>query len=181
MNSTILIVEDERDIADLFATWLSQEYDCKVAYDGESALKVLDNQVDAILLDRRMPGLSGDEVLSMIRDKGINCPVGMVTAVEPDFDIVEMGFDDYVVKPVGAAELLSFVDELVSVSDYERDIRRLYQLASKRAVLETAKNGPELEESSAYRELLDEFEQVKMSADATRDSMGEEQLFSQLC
>lgn len=178
---TILVVEDERDIADLFATWLDEEYGCRVAYDGETALDLVDEDVDAILLDRRMPGLSGDEVLEAIREHGLDCPVGMVTAVEPDLDIVEMGFDDYVVKPVGAEELHAFVDDLLSLSSYEREMRRFYQLASKRAALETAKKQPELEQSSAYQELLEELEDAKTAADANRDASTEDQLFSELC
>ncbi len=179
-TSLILIVEDERDIADLFATWLADTYETRVAYDGEEALERVDADVDAVLLDRRMPGLSGDEVLEEIRSRGIGCPVGMVTAVEPDLDILEMGFDDYIVKPVGAEELLEFVDSLLSISNYQRDIRRLYQLASKKAALETTKQGAELEGSEDYQELLDELEDVKSTADANRDALSDDQLFNEL-
>lgn len=178
--STVLIVEDERDIADLFAMWLRDEYDSRVAYDGKEALEEVDEDVNAILLDRRMPGLSGDEVLAELRERGIECPVGMATAVEPDLDILEMGFDDYIVKPVGADELTDFVDALVSVSEHERDIRRLYQLASKKSALETTKKGPELEASEEYQALLEELETVRHRADANRDAIGDERLFGEL-
>lgn len=178
---TILIVEDERDIADLFAAWLEEDYQCRVAYGGEEALDLVDDEVDAILLDRRMPDRSGDEVLRELRDRDITCPVGMVTAVEPDLDILEMGFDDYIVKPVGGDALLTFVKDLLSVTSYERDIRRLYQLANKRAALETTKQEPELEESSAYQDLLSEFDEAMESANANRDALSDEQLFSELC
>lgn len=177
---TICIVEDERDIADLFAAWLESDYECRVAYGGDEALKIIDQDVDAILLDRRMPDRSGDEVLAELRTRDINCPVGMVTAVEPDLDIVEMGFDDYIVKPVGGQALQDFVKDLLSVSSYERDIRRLYQLANKRAVLETTKQDPELKESEAYQELLQELEHARETADAHRDSLSDDQLFSEL-
>jgi len=99
----VLVVEDEPDLADLYAAWLGDEYRVRTAYGGQEALDELDeadDEVDAILLDRRMPGLSGDEVLAAVRERGIDCRVAMVTAVEPDFDILKMGFDDYLVKPV---------------------------------------------------------------------------------
>lgn len=179
-HPTILIVEDEQELADLFAAWLDAEYDCRVAYDGESALEAVDESVDAMLLDRRMPGLSGDEVLEQLRAQGLDCPIGMVTAVEPTFDIVEMGFDDYIVKPVGAEELQSFVNNLLSLSGYDQNIRRFFQLSSKRSVLESTKNEQELAESEEYQTLVSELEQVREAADADRDAMAGTDSFSKL-
>lgn len=168
---TVLIVEDEHDLADLFATWLEGRYECRVAYDGEAALESVDPDVDVILLDRRMPGLSGDEVLDLVRDQGLECPIGMVTAVEPDFDIVAMGFDDYVVKPVVGDELREFVADLLAVSEYDQEIRRYYQLVSKRAALETTKQETELTENEEYQLLLEELEQVRDAADRRRETL----------
>ena len=115
----VLVVEDEPDLADLYAAWLGDEYRVRTAYGGREALDELDeaDEVDAILLDRRMPGLSGDEVLTAVRDRGIDCRVAMVTAVEPDFDILEMGFDDYLVKPVSKDDLLGVVETMRSRSE----------------------------------------------------------------
>ena len=81
----VLVVEDEPDLADLYATWLKIDYSVRTAYGGEEAVEQLDDEIDVVLLDRRMPGLSGDEVLTKIRERGIDCYVSMVTAVEPDF------------------------------------------------------------------------------------------------
>jgi CheY-like chemotaxis protein len=96
----ILVVDDEQPIADLFARWLEDEYDVRVAYSGGEALASLDDSLDVVLLDRDMPDMSGDGVLDTIRSRGIDCRVGMVTAVEPDFDVLTLGYDAYVVKPV---------------------------------------------------------------------------------
>lgn len=177
---TVLIVEDEKPLADLFVAWLAEEYECKRAYDGHEALEVVDDDVDAVLLDRRMPGLSGDEVLEEIRARGIDCPVGMVTAVEPDFEIVEMGFDDYIVKPVATDELHAFVEDLLALPNYERELQRFFQLASKRAALETAKNEAELQQSEEYQTLLEELEDVRRTADANRDELMGRAPFSKL-
>ncbi len=80
----VLVVEDEPDLADLYATWLRGEYRVRVAYGGREALEKLDDEVEVVLLDRRMPDLSGDEALKEIRERGFDCRVAMVTAVEPD-------------------------------------------------------------------------------------------------
>jgi len=60
---------------------------------------VIDETVDVVLLDRMMPGMSGQEVLAAIRERGLDCRVAMVTAVDADFDVIEMGFDEYLGKP----------------------------------------------------------------------------------
>ena len=171
---TILIVEDEVELAELFAAWLTEDYECRIAHNGDEALEAVDDDVDAVLLDRRMPGISGDEVLTRFRDRGIECPIGMVTAVEPDFDIVEMGFDDYIVKPVSRSDLVEFVRNLLSLSGYEQDVKDYFQLAAKRAALESAKNESELQRSEEYQELVAELEAVQQRADNQRDELMEE-------
>ena len=109
----VLIVEDERELADLYGEWLEMA-GCSVrtAYDGRAAIEYLDSEVDVVLLDRRLPEIRGKQVLERIRDSERDCSVAMVTAVEPEVDIVEMGFDEYIVKPVEQAELTDLVDEL---------------------------------------------------------------------
>ncbi len=84
-------------------------YDVRRAYEGHEALELLDGEVNIVLLDRRMPGLSGDEVLSELRRRELHSRVVMVTAVKPDFDIIDMGFDDYLVKPVSKDDLFTTV------------------------------------------------------------------------
>ena len=114
-RTTVLIVEDERDLADLYAEWLkSAGYRTHTAYRGATALEAADEAVDVALLDRRLPEMQGEEVLDRIRERGLGCAVAMVTAVEPEADIVEMGFDEYAVKPVGESELTALVDELAT-------------------------------------------------------------------
>lgn len=177
---TVLIIEDERELADLFAAWLLNEYDCRTAYDGQTALEIIDDDVDVVLLDRRMPGLSGDAVLTQLRERGYRCPVGMVTAVEPDFDIVAMGFDDYIVKPVAADDLQAFVASLLSVATYEDDVQEFFRLSTKRATLEAAKNPDELERNQEYQQLLCELKELKGHADAARDQILDDDAFSRL-
>ena len=70
---TILVVDDERQLADLYATWVGDDYAVRTAYDGQSALEQADEAVDVVLLDRHMPDLTGDEVLGRIRDRGLDC------------------------------------------------------------------------------------------------------------
>ncbi|WP_049985397.1 response regulator transcription factor [Halobellus rufus] len=174
----VLVVEDEPDLADLYATWLRDEYRVRVAYGGREALDELDDEVDVVLLDRRMPDLSGDEALTAIRDRGFGCRVAMVTAVEPDFDIVEMGFDDYLVKPVSRDSLKETVENLLRRSRYDDGIQELFALASKKALLESEKDAATLEAHEEYQELTERVRELRSDLDETLTSFDEEHDFT---
>jgi DNA-binding response OmpR family regulator len=168
---TVLVVDDERDLADLYAAWLEADYRVRTAYGGDEAMAALDETVDVALIDRLMPAVSGDEVLEHVRREAYACRVSMVTAVEPDFDIIEMGFDDYLVKPVRRDELQETVESLRSRSTYDDQLREYFALASKRAALEAQKSERELAESESYAQLTQEFERLQSDIDQTVATM----------
>ncbi|MUV56572.1 HalX domain-containing protein [Halogeometricum sp. CBA1124] len=170
----VLIVEDEPDLADLYATWLRENCTVRVAYGGHEALDELDEDVDVVLLDRRMPDLSGDEALAEIRNRGFDCRVAMVTAVEPDFDIVAMGFDDYLVKPVSKEALEETVDNLLRRNTYNDGVQELFSLASKKALLESEKEATALEENDEYQELDTRLTELREDLDETLQQFDEE-------
>lgn len=170
---TVLVVEDEPDLADLYAEWLRDEYDVRTAYGGEEALDTIDSDVDIVLLDRRMPNLSGDEVLDAIRDRDIGCRVAMVTAVEPDFDIVEMGFDNYLVKPVSRDALQRTVSNLLLRSEYDEGMQELFSLSSKKALLESERRSAELEDHDEYQDLTDRIRELRDELDRKLDRIDE--------
>jgi len=173
----VLVVEDEPDLADLYAAWLSDEYRVRTAYGGQEALEEIgeaNDEVDAILLDRRMPGLSGDEVLSAVRERGVDCRVAMVTAVEPDFDILKMGFDDYLVKPVTSDTLRETVEGLLRRGEYDTEMQELFSLTSKKAMLETEKSATELTDNEEYQRLTDRIEALRSQADDSLEAVTED-------
>ncbi|MFB6081768.1 MAG: response regulator [Halanaeroarchaeum sp.] len=135
---TVLVVDDERGIRDLIHAWLQDDYTVRVAGDGRAAIDLLDDSIDLALLDRRMPGVTGDEVLATIREEGYDFPVAMITAVSPDVDIVDMAFDDYVVKPVTKEEVRAVVETLIQRASYDQKSREFFRLASKKAKLEAS-------------------------------------------
>jgi DNA-binding response OmpR family regulator len=173
----VLIVEDEPDLADLYATWLRDEYVPRVTYGGAEALEELDDEVSVVLLDRRMPEVSGDAVLEAIRDRDIDCRVAMVTAVEPDFDIVAMGFDDYLVKPVSKDVLRATVDNMHLRSSYDAGVQRLFSLASKKALLESEKSQTALADNPEYADLEAELGELRADLDETIRELGERDEF----
>ena len=182
-HNRVLIVDDEPDLADLYASWLHEEYAVETAYDGTGALDVLDESVDVVLLDRRMPGMSGDAVLEWIRDRGLGCRVAMITAVDPDFDILELGFDAYVTKPVAAPELADVTERLIRRSEYTDTLQELFAKLSTRETLAAEKPAFELDADERYRKLEAEVEALREESEAHMSELdGEdfEALFYQL-
>ncbi|MFB6071536.1 MAG: response regulator transcription factor [Halobacterium sp.] len=164
-TATVLVVEDERELADLYADWLAETYDVRTAYSAEDALEELDEDVDVVLLDRRLPESSGDEVLETVRDAGYDCRVAMVTAVDPDFDLLELGVDAYVVKPVSRSDLEDLVSRLLARRLYSDEVQEYFSLAAKRATLETAKTEEELADSEQYQQLCEDLEEMRRDLD----------------
>jgi DNA-binding response OmpR family regulator len=165
-RAVVLIVDDEPAVADSYAAQIQEHYAVRTAYGGEEALTELDEEVDVVLLDRRMPDVVGDDVLETIRDRGLDARVAMVTAVDADFDIVDMEFDDYLVKPIGREELLDTIERLLRCAEYERTLRDYYRVTRTAVALRSAKDRDDL----AYNE---EFQQLESRRTELRDSLSE--------
>lgn len=160
--ATVLVVDDDPDLAALYAEWLADDYDVRVAHGGRRALAVLDETpVNVALLDRRMGDVSGDEVLAAIQNRGHDCRTAMVTAVGPDFDVVDMPFDDYLEKPVSRAELRETVAGLVALDEYATLRLELSSNRVRRSVLRGEKRRVELDESEEFDRLEGEIEALE--------------------
>ena len=108
----ILVVEDEKKINDIIVKTLKQEkYGVDSCFDGEEALDyIFSVEYDIILLDIMLPKRDGFEVLKSIRKKGIKTPVLFLTArdqIEDRVKGLDLGADDYLVKPFAFEELLA--------------------------------------------------------------------------
>src|SRR5690348_3937994 len=114
----ILLVEDEKKLADIVARGLKAER-CAVdvAYDGEAGWKTASTyEYDLVILDLMLPGLSGTEILRRIRRKNSTVPILILTARDATNEKVEnfeTGADDYLTKPFAFAELLVRVKALM--------------------------------------------------------------------
>ncbi|WP_435115821.1 response regulator [Halolamina sp. C58] len=166
----VLVVEDEPDVAETYRRWLQSDYEVRLAADGEAAIVAVDETVDVVLLDRMMPEMSGGEVLREIRERGIDCRVAMVTAVDPDFDVVEMGFDAYVSKPPQREELFETIERLLDRADLDEELQEYYSLVARRSALEAEKTDAELADSEQYEELLNRIDEAETDAD---DELGD--------
>ena len=119
-DRTILVVEDETDLADLLRHNLERAgYECRCAVDGVEALaEARRDQPDVLILDRMLPRMSGDQVLSKLKGepRTSNIPVLMLTAKAEESDELvgfALGADDYVTKPFSMKLLLARVEALL--------------------------------------------------------------------
>lgn len=161
----VLAVDDETDLLTVYEGYLRPECSVTTANSGVEALEMIDESFDVILLDRRMPGMSGSEVLDAIRERGINTPIAMLTAVKPDLDIVEMPFDEYLEKPVDRQMLKDTVRVLANRARFEQESRQFFRLASKKASL--AERQLDREDREEYRQLLQQFADLESTLDDT--------------
>lgn len=109
----ILIVDDDENISELISLYLTKEfYDTKIVYDGEEALRQFQlYQPNLILLDLMLPGIDGYQVCREIRQRS-SVPIIMLSAKGEVFDKVlglELGADDYMIKPFDSKELVARV------------------------------------------------------------------------
>ena len=134
----ILVVEDQRDLArGLQANLEVEGYEVAVALTGEDGLRIArEEPVDLVLLDLMLPGIDGYDVLSRLRQAGVDVPVLILTARAEEVDKVRgflAGADDYVTKPFGVMELLLRINAILrrgrpvpsGDSPQVRDTRRL--------------------------------------------------------
>ncbi|HXG45641.1 MAG TPA: response regulator transcription factor [Gemmatimonadales bacterium] len=113
----ILVIEDDRTVGQYVVRGLEEHgYHAELVADGLEALrKVSQGSFDLVILDLRLPGLSGLDVLRTLRDRGVTTPILVLTAQDAvDFKVqaLRSGADDYVTKPFAFEELLARVEAL---------------------------------------------------------------------
>ena len=128
MARKILVVEDDHNISDLIRMYLEKEgFDVHTAFDGGSALELFRTvQPDMVLLDIMLPVLDGWAVCSKIRETS-RTPIIMITAKSEVFDRIqglEMGADDYIVKPFEMKELIARINAVLRRTEIPEDTRK---------------------------------------------------------
>ena len=187
MEKKILVVEDEKAIADILEFNLKKEgYSVICAYDGEAGLNAaLGENPDLILLDVMLPKMDGVEVCKAVR-KTSNVPIIMVTAREEEVDKVlglELGADDYITKPFSMRELMARIkanvrrgftptEETAAVSDENRLVFGNIEINLKS--LDLKKNGEHVELTPR------EFDLIKFLATQPNSVFSREELMEKV-
>ncbi len=130
MTADILVVDDEKNVADLFARALRRQgYDVECAYGGENAVKVLaDNAYNLVITDLKMPRVDGIAVVKAVKAKHPETEVMIITGygtVESAVQAMQQGVCDYVTKPLNLAELRQKVREILKRRELETEVEQL--------------------------------------------------------
>lgn len=157
----VLIVEDETDLAALYKNFLEPSSTVRTAHTGEDAIEMLTFDPDIVLLDRHLPDILGDTVLEAILDRTVDARIAMVTAENPDFDIIRKGIDDYLQKPVTKSELNATVERLLSLDQLQEKQAELSSKRLKRNLLEVEQPPDELAESEEFANLEREIRMLE--------------------
>ena len=128
MARNVLVVEDDRNISDLIRMYLEKEgFEVSIAYDGGKAVEEFERQQpDLVLLDIMLPVLDGWGVCQRIREKS-KTPIIMLTAkseVDDRITGLEMGADDYLIKPFEMKELMARINAVLRRSEIPDDTRK---------------------------------------------------------
>ncbi|MGD0281263.1 MAG: response regulator transcription factor [Dissulfurispiraceae bacterium] len=157
----ILIVEDEKPLADIIRQGLCEEgYAVDVAYNGEEGLFMAENEPsDLIILDIMLPIIDGMTILRKVRKRGIKSPVLMLTARDALYDKVsglDSGADDYLTKPFLFEELLARVRALLRRSSEVRtSIMEIGDLVINMATHEVKRSGKDISLTTKEYALLE--------------------------
>jgi len=160
-EQVVLVADDNERVNTMHTAWLEADYTVWTASDGEEALRTLDTDVGVVVLDRRMPGLSGSEVLEWIRSQRYDIRVVVVTSEDVDLDLLDMAFDKYLTKPVRQDELRAVVADLFERQTYSTQLQEYLGLRSKLGLLRAEYPDEALETHDLYHRLrsrLDELE-----------------------
>ena len=160
---TILVIDDDENLRDTIGLMLEREgFHAVLAGDGKNGLdQAALLKPDLMLVDLRLPGISGIEVCKQLRGSGINTPIIVLSAVGDEVDkvlLLELGADDYVVKPFGTRELLARVRAVLRRSTPDK--HKIYSFGDVQVDLERrsiVRNGEELKFTPAEYNLLTYF------------------------
>jgi len=107
---TVLLIDDEPDVRELYALQLGKECEVRTAATGNVSIEMIRDEIDIVVTDRHMPDTTGDDLLRKLRDNGGGTPVICIAAVDPD-DTPPATVQAYLTKPVDGNTLRERVDE----------------------------------------------------------------------
>ena len=156
---TILVIDDDENLRDTISLLLERENFVPIlAADGKSGYeKALTLKPHLLLVDLRLPGMSGAEVCKQLRADRIQMPIIVLSAVGEEIDkvlLLEMGADDYIVKPFGTRELLARIRALLRRTGAETKVLHFGDVEIDVDRRNTKRRGQELKLTPAEYNLL---------------------------
>jgi DNA-binding NtrC family response regulator len=166
---TVLVVDDEDRVANCYKLFINDAYNARVATGGQEALNSLDRKVEVVLLDRRMPKMHGHEVLNHIHEQKFDCRVIIISALDPDMEVLDYQFSKYLKKPIVKEQLLDAIEQVRMLDRYEALLTEYYQSVEKYSIMQAEFDSVTLEGSDEFQALEEEIAQLREDIDRTLD------------
>lgn len=112
---SVLLVEDDQTVASIYEAHLEPVCRVTVVHTGSAAVERFDDSIDIVLLDRKLPEMSGKEVAESLRRPGApgrgieDCHLAFLTALGPDLELLETEYDAYLTKPIRRNDLRTLI------------------------------------------------------------------------
>lgn len=158
--SDILIIEDDRDTANLYQNFLEEDYTTSLATSGEQAIEKLSPAIDLILLDLNLPRMSGIDLLEMIQEDEVehsNPRIIILTTRDPTEDILDYPIDKYQMKPIYRDDLHKLIDDIALQAEYQNLSKTLFQERSKQNAFKQAGKT----DTETYRKILQNIDELE--------------------
>jgi DNA-binding response OmpR family regulator len=164
---SVLIVEDERMVADVISEYFSRSYDVHHFRTGEQVLERYTDDTDLLIVDRKLEGMSGDDVVDRIRKQYGQELILCVSGVEPDDDISDLEVDDYMHKPVEEDEMKTRLELLMSRAELGSAVRKYLSLRSKQIAL-TDTHGNAAKRMKGYKDCTERIKELNLPSEQKR-------------
>ncbi|MED1944981.1 response regulator transcription factor [Brevibacillus formosus] len=181
MSVRILIVDDDKEIVELMAIYLSNEgYEIEKAFDGLEAMEKLElKPIDLVILDVMMPNLDGLEVTKRIR-KNSTIPILMASAKTNDMDKIlglMTGADDYVAKPFNPLEVIARVKSLLRRANYTQASKQDHVIEAGPLIIDKQSHFVQTKEGTPIKLTALEFSVLHLLASHPNRVFSSEEIF----
>lgn len=168
---TVLVVDDEDRVANCYKLFINDAYETRVATGGREAVENLNREVEVVLLDRRMPEMHGHEVLDYIQDEKYGCRVIIISALDPDMEVLNYQFSKYLKKPIVKEELLEAIEQVRMLDRYEALLTEYYQSVEKHSIMKSEFHSSTLEDSDEFQTLEEKITRLQTDIEETLDDL----------
>jgi len=163
-RSSVLILENERMVASMLADYFSDLYTVHYARTGKEAVEKHTDDVDLVIIDRKLDGMSGDDAAARIRAEHERQLILFVSGVEPGDDLCELACDDYIHKPVKEDEMKTRVELLLDRAELDATAREYLSLRSKQVALIEV-HGRAATKMGRYQNCTTKIDELDLSSD----------------
>ncbi|ESS08232.1 MAG: response regulator containing CheY-like receiver, AAA-type ATPase, and DNA-binding domain protein [uncultured archaeon A07HN63] len=164
---TVVIVDDEERVAKCYKLFINDRYEAHIATGGQEAVDTLTREVEVILLDRRMPEMHGHEVLDHIHAEDYDCRVIIISALDPDMEVLDYQFSKYLKKPIVKEQLLDTIEQVRMLDRYETLLTEYYQAVEKYSIMQSEFTSATLENNTQFQELEEDISHLRAEIDET--------------